>query len=136
MLKLSPHEIAYVAARHWAGDDLVTAVAVALAESGGDTEALGHRALTDPAYANYDHGLWQISGKWHGEKLRAQPDWRDPFTSAGLAYAVWQGQGWSAWAVFNSGAYTKHLAAAKLAVAEPFPPPRPLYRYQLTIRED
>ena len=85
-MRLSPNEIAYVAAQHWSGDDLMIAVAVCIAESGGDTEALGRSSAVDSNTGNRDHGLWQISNRWHqlrgdgkpGRLLLAGASWRDP----------------------------------------------------------
>lgn len=122
---LSPHEIAAVAATQWSGDDLVIAVAVALAESRGDTDALG-RSTTGASIGNRDHGLWQISGRWHGDKLQASPNWRDPLVNARLAKQVWDGRSgdkWTAWATYNSGAHKQYLPDARFAVAAPFLPP-------------
>jgi hypothetical protein len=111
-------------------------VAVGLAESGGDTEVLGKRATTDPAYGNHDHGWLQISNKWHAAKIQATPDWRDPVVNARLAKQVFDEterihrskglvpDGWKAWAVYNSGSHAKYLPAADLAMAAPWPPPR------------
>lgn len=127
-MKLSPHEIAHVAGAHWSGDDLVIAVAVALAESGGDTDVMGRSATGENA-GQRDHGLWQISGRWHGAKLAADPDWRDPATNARLARAVFDETAalgknpWSAWSVYNSGSYQAFLPDARFGVAHPFPPP-------------
>lgn len=136
-MKLSPNEIAHVAAKHWQGDDLVTAVAVALAESGGDTEAMG-RSTSGTSIGNRDHGLWQISNRWHqlrgdgspGRLLLAGADWRDPVVNARLAREVFDETaasgkvGWSAWAVYTSGSYQTYLPDAQIAVKAPWAPPR------------
>ena len=128
-MKLSPHEIAYVASTHWSGDDLVTAVAVALAESGGDTDVIA-RSTTGDNLGQRDHGLFQISGRWNGAKLVADPNWRDPVVNARLAKAVFdefvrmgKASGWMAWAVYNSGSYKTYLPDAQIAVKAMFPPP-------------
>lgn len=128
-MKLSPHEIAYVAATHWTGDDLVTAVAVALAESGGDTDAIA-RSTEGANLGQRDHGLWQISGRWHGAKLVANPDWRDPVVNAKLAKQVYdefvrmgKPSGWDAWAVYLSGSYKTYLPDAQIAVKALVAPP-------------
>lgn len=120
-LKLSPHEVAHVAtAAGWIGDDLRTAVAVCLAESGGDTGIMA-RSDTGASLGNRDHGLWQVSGRWHGDKLQDHPDWRTPATNAALAHRIWSDAGgWTPWAVFNSGSYEKYLPDADIALAAPF----------------
>jgi hypothetical protein len=142
-VKLSPNEIAWVGQKAgFTGNDLVIFVAVCLAESDGDTDALGHRSTSDPAYGNYDHGLVQISNKWHSAKLLAVAlkgeDWRDPYVNARLGKQAFDefvkaGKvGWTAWSTYNPStkpdgtvvppSYLKYLPAAKLAVVRPFPP--------------
>jgi hypothetical protein len=125
---LSPHEIAFVAS--WAGftgAEIVTAVAVALAESKGDTDIMG-RSTTGENLGQRDHGLWQISGRWHGTKLQATPDWRDPYVNATLAKQVWDEakkagkDPWTPWKVYGSGSYKTYLPDATIAVKAPFPP--------------
>jgi Lysozyme like domain len=123
-VKLSPHEIAYIA--KWAGftdDELVTAVAVALAESGGDTDVMG-RSTVGENLGQRDHGLWQISGKWHGDKLTIMPNWRNGYTNARLAYMIFvdAGRQWTPWHVFTSGAYRAYLPDAEHGVRWPFKP--------------
>lgn len=131
-MKLSPCEIAYVAAHAgFIGDDLPVAVAVALAESSGDTDILSP-ANTGTA-GNRDHGLMQISSQWHGAKLQQHPNWRDPYENMMLAKLVFDERkqsgkiGWTAWSVYNSipplePAYKKFMTEATLAVNYPFPP--------------
>jgi hypothetical protein len=123
-VKLSPHEIAYVA--RWAGftdDELVTAVAVALAESGGDTDVMG-RSTTGDNLGQRDHGLWQISGRWHGDKLVVHPNWRNPYENARMARVIYlaAGRQWTPWHVFTSGAYRTYLPDAEHGVRYPFKP--------------
>lgn len=123
-MKLSPHEIAYVLI--WAGftgDDLVTGVAVALAESGGDTDVMG-RSTTGDNIGQRDHGLLQISGRWHGDKLVATPNWRNPYVNARMARRIFDDAGrvWTPWHVFTSGAYRAYLPDAQHGVRYPFKP--------------
>jgi hypothetical protein len=126
---LSPHETAWLAIHvaKWTGDDVKIAVAVACGESGNDAEALARSSSTSAYQGQRDHGLWQISGKWHGAKLQRYR-WRDPFDNARMARAVFDefvrmGRvGWEAWAVYNSGSYTPFLLDAEYAVAAPFEP--------------
>lgn len=125
---LSPHEIAWLATymAGWTGQDAQIAVAVALAESGGDTNALG-RSRTGAYVGNRDHGLWQISGRWHGKKLQTMGDWRDPRVNARMAKAVWDESKdkWGAWSTFTSGSHTQYMPDAAIALAAPFAPPVP-----------
>lgn len=129
MTILSPNELAHCAvAAGWRGDDVAIAVAVALAESGGNTDALGHVPGTTakPASGNYDHGLWQLSSLWHGAELQAAGhDWRDPYVNAAAAHAVWAAAGgkWTPWSTFKSGAYLPLLPFGSVAAKYPWAPP-------------
>jgi hypothetical protein len=126
---LSPNEIAHVAvSAGWRGADVPIAVAVALAESNGNAEALGRvlGTATKPASGNYDHGLWQISSLWHGAELQAIGHaWRDPYRNAEAAHAVWLAAGgkWSPWSTFTGGAYLPLLPFGTKAALFPWPPP-------------
>lgn len=99
---LTADQIAQYAAAAGPGD-IGTAVAIALAESGGDTNAVGDQGTS--------FGLWQIH-------LPAHPDISqqcavDPACAARAAYAI--SNGWSnfhAWSTFNSGAYQQFTGAA------------------------
>lgn len=103
-------------------EQLVTAVAIAGAESGYDPTAT--HLNTD---GSTDYGLWQINSV-HAVLL-TQGDWRDPGANARMALSVWQAAGgsWTPWSTFTSGAYTAHLSEAAAAVsgapAPTCPPP-------------
>ena len=73
----------------FSGPDLVTAVAVAGAESGYNPDALNSIGAS---------GLWQILRDAHPD-LFATGNWRDPRTNALWAYSVWQaaGDSWTPW---------------------------------------
>ena len=90
------------------GTDLVTAVAVALAESGGNAMAY------NPNDPGGSYGLWQIDLGLHpefqGENLY------DPQTNANAAYSVWQRQGWEGWSTYKNGNYKLHLPVAAASV--------------------
>jgi hypothetical protein len=152
MTKLSTHEVAWLAQQ--AGfttrpcaelPTTVTAteiemyVAVCCAESGLDSEVIG-KASTD---GNWDHGLSQESGKWQWDKIQAAGgQWRDPLINTQIAYKVFVAGGknpatdpattpvtprsFYPWSTFNTGAYQKWLAAAKLGAAHPWPYVDPL----------
>ena len=98
---LSPHEIAFLVKRHF-GDlpeaDQVTLVAIAWAESKGDTLALA-RSSTGPNLGQRDHGLWQISGRWNADKLTSMGDWRDPDINTRMARKVYNELGFKAWQI-------------------------------------
>jgi Lysozyme like domain len=132
---LSPHEIAWLVIPRWPAAHHQKAVAVFLAESGGDTEAIG-RSGKGENLGQRDHGLTQVSGRWHGVKLVANPHWRDPEVAVDLAFAVWleaKNAGkdpWTPWSVYNGpdgtpgeGRFKDFLPDAKFGLAHPFPPP-------------
>jgi hypothetical protein len=99
--------IAAAAARAagFTGADLLTAVAVAGAESGWRANATHLNAD-----GSTDYGMWQINSS-HATLL-ASGDWQDPYSNARMAMGVFRSQGWAAWSTFASGAYLHHLAAA------------------------
>jgi Lysozyme like domain len=96
----------------WRGNDLVTSVAVALAESSGDASATHHNTN-----GSTDYGLWQVNSINFGGPV---PDgWADPTTNARMAHAVWSKQGWNAWTTYKLGLpVAAHLPEAKAAVAK------------------
>lgn len=118
MTKLTPEQIA----RHahdagFRGDGLTTAVAVALAESGGNTRA--HNA-TPP---DNSYGLWQINmlGGMGPERRRqfgldSNSELFDPATNAKAANRISNdGRSWTPWSTFTNGTYRRHLPAARKA---------------------
>jgi hypothetical protein len=75
-VKLTPGEIAHcIASTKMPATEWPVAIAVALAESGGDTDALGVNdkgTAPTPApvtWGSYDCGLWQVNNYWHGAKM-------------------------------------------------------------------
>jgi len=111
MAKLSRDEIGQFAANAgFSGDDIKIAVAVALAESGGNTTAHNIKPPDD------SYGLWQINmyrdlgparRKQFG--LKSNDDLFDPATNARVAHGIKTGSGWNAWTTYTSGAYKQHL---------------------------
>jgi hypothetical protein len=128
-VKLTPGEIAHcIASTKMPAAEWATAIAVALAESGGDTDALGVNdkgTMPTPApvtWGSYDCGLWQVNNYWHGAKMVAL-NWRDPYANAELAYRAWlEGKStWRPWSTFNSGAHARFMPHAAIGLAHPFP---------------
>lgn len=125
-MKLSPSEIAYLVA--WAGftpDEQPTAIAVALAESGGDCEVIA-RSTIGENLGQRDHGLWQISNRWNGQRLIDLGPWRNPWRNTAMAYDLFEewGRTWGAWKAYTSGSYEVFLPDAVIALVHPFPPPQ------------
>ena len=98
----------------FSGDDLITAVAVALAESSGNPNALGDIGIGQGSF-----GLWQINSKYHPE---FGPDFTtlyDPQTNANAAYSVYSaaGNSFTPWSTFKSGAYQSYVSTVAAAIA-------------------
>jgi hypothetical protein len=88
------------------------AVAIALAESGGHTDALHVNPGPPPSR---DRGLWQINDRFHPEVTDAQAFEAVQATVA--AHRISRGgRDWSPWHAFTTGAYRAHLEAARVAV--------------------
>jgi cell wall-associated NlpC family hydrolase len=138
-VQLTASQIApYAAQAGFAGSSLVTAIAVALAESSGNTWA-----INNDADGSQDQGLWQINSVHFSEFPGSV---RDPgqgsiaavgasrlFDPATNAIAAWVVSGGAAnfapWSTYTSGAYRAHLAEAQTAAgvyaANPTSPPQP-----------
>jgi hypothetical protein len=81
-----------------------TAAAVAMAESGGNPNAVGDLQITPGGSI----GLWQVNLKAHPSYNRASLF--DPAYNALAALAISSGgRNWAPWSTFNSGAYTQYL---------------------------
>jgi Lysozyme like domain len=99
------------------GDDLVTAVAIALAESSGNPNAQDDS--NDPSPIGFNaFGLWQIN---IGENPQyASDNLFDPQTNANDAYEIYSNwsSGFGAWSTYNngSGTYQNYLADAQSGV--------------------
>lgn len=93
--------------------EAVVAVAVALAENGGDTQNVSR---------TNDVGVWQINMPAHQP---AHPDWteswlKDPVNNGRAAMVVsGGGANWRPWTTFRNNRYRTFLARARAAVAEP-----------------
>lgn len=98
----------------YSGHGLTWAVAVALAESGGDASEVSPMN-TD---GSRDHGLWQINDKaWSGTfdftKIL------DPVYNAGAAYQISEhGMNWNPWSTFHNGRAQSFYAQAEQAVQQ------------------
>lgn len=94
------------------GADLLTAVAIALAESGGNPDAYNPETAAGTPEGLGSYGLWQIY-------LKAHPNFQglnlfDPQTNANAAYEVYAeaGNSFQPWSTFKNGAYVAHLSEA------------------------
>lgn len=111
---LSPAQMAgYLKAAGFTGSQVVIMTAIGSAESGGDT-LITHRNSD----GSTDHGVWQINDHANADVF-SLGDWRNPADNARMAYTIYKRQGYQAWSVFNSHAYTSHLGSAQLGAAQP-----------------
>lgn len=119
-MSLSIEQIAAVAAAAgFSGDDLATAVAIALAESSGNPQAYNPETAAGAPVGKGSFGLWQIY-------LNAHPEFSgqnlfDPQTNAAAAYSVYAAAGGSftPWSTFGSGAYLSQLNAVVDTISPP-----------------
>jgi Lysozyme like domain len=88
---------------------LATAIAVAMAESGGNTTKRGKYG---------ERGLWQINTRPNANPQYASWNLEDPATNARAAYEIWSKNGWQPWSTFTSGAYEKYQVDAVSAQSD------------------
>lgn len=78
------------------------AAAIALAESGGVTNAIARTSR------EYSVGLWQINTKVHNQYTPA--DMADPIKNANAAFSISRGgTDWRPWSAYNNGRYRQYL---------------------------
>ncbi len=101
---LSPADIAKLAySAGFRGDALNIAVAIALAESGGNTAAYNPELAAGTATGSGSRGLWQIYGTAHPEYNNDSAF--DPRVNAQAAYKVFReaGNRFTPWSTYNQG---------------------------------
>lgn len=114
---LTAAQIAYYAKQAgFQGNDLTTAIAVALAESSGRLTATNTNSN-----GSTDYGLWQINDKAHPDLITADAQWWSPPINAQMAFKVYSDAGnkFTPWSVFKSGAYVTHLGVALVGAMNP-----------------
>lgn len=121
MATLSREQLAELASdAGFTGDNTAIAVAVALAESGGNPKAHNGTPPDD------SYGLMQINmlgsmgparRKQYG--LKANTDLYDPATNMRVAHGIYKGSGWKAWTTYTRGTYKKHLEGADASESTP-----------------
>jgi len=109
---LTPAQIGtYAAGAGFSGAGLRNAIAVALAESGGRTDAVG---TNSDRWHSRDRGLWQINDHWHPEVSDAAAF--DPGRAAAAAYRIsGGGRDWSPWSTWKNGTAQAQFGRAQLA---------------------
>jgi len=99
------------------GEDFVTAVAVAMAESRCDPLARG----SNPG--SIDRGLWQINDRYHPEVSDACA--YNAQCNANAAYRISDGgTDWTPWSTYQSRSYRQFLDDARAAIGASPPPTR------------
>lgn len=101
----------------FSGEDLVVAVAIAFAESSGNTHAHNGNAGT----GDNSYGLWQINmlGSMGPARRRQfdiskNEDLYQPNTNASAAYKLYKSRGsFKDWSTYNNGSYKTHLNKAR-----------------------
>lgn len=107
-MALDPNSIARLAyAAGFRGQDLRTAVAIAMAESSGNPNAYNPERAAGTRAGRGSYGLWQIYLTAHPEYAGA--NLYDPLTNAKVAYAVYRqaGNRFTPWSTYNSGSASR-----------------------------
>lgn len=114
-MQLSPTFIAAVAfVSGFNRSEVPTAVAIALAESSGKSDA------ANSSSGQLCAGLWQINtvaNKAIVDKYKSLGGIYSPIANGKMAYAIYKQQGWNAWDTYKSGAYKKYMKQGQAAEA-------------------
>lgn len=116
---LAPADIASLAAAAgFQGNDLTTAIAVALGESGGNTGPPDGDQSLAPGNGP-SKGLWQINIGRNAHPEMASWNLYDPPTNAAAAFQIYTAGGGSfrPWSAFTNGRYVNYLSAAAAGAA-------------------
>lgn len=119
-MKISPNEIAALAKNAgFTGEDQVVAVAVAIAESGGETDAYNPETAAGTPEGRGSYGLWQVYRVAH-PKFDSW-DLKDPVQNATAAFDVYKsaGKSFRPWSTYIYGLYSRYMDTAREAVANP-----------------
>lgn len=93
---------------------LVTAIAVAKAESGFNTT---NRSKNTDSRKTTDRGLFQFNSYWHSEISDACAD--DPKCSAEKAYFITGGgRNWTPWSAYKNASYLQYVVPARSAAKQ------------------
>lgn len=111
-----------ISSKGFKGDALRTAYAVAIAESGGRSNAHNGDASTgDDSYGLYQINMIGALGPARRKKfnLKSNQDLFNPSTNASIAaHFTKRGENWSAWSSYKTGTYMKHLKEADAVALE------------------
>lgn len=123
MTVLSIEQVAgYAAGAGFTGEALAIATAIAMAESGGKSDAIGDVALESATWGP-SVGPWQIRSLNAQRGTGGQRDEianMDPATNARHAYEISNsGKSFGAWSTYTSGKYRAYIAQARMAAQNP-----------------
>lgn len=108
---LSASQIAqYAQNAGFSGDALITAVAIALAESSGNASAYNPETQAGTPEGMGSYGLWQIYLNAHPEFQGV--DLTDPQNNANAAFEIFSTNGFAPWSTYQSRAYQSYLTDA------------------------
>lgn len=116
MTSYSAAQLAWLADKAgWGTSDRTVAVAVALAESGGNPNAHNTSHGADA------RGLWQINVSSNAHPEYASQNLYDGMTNAQAAHDIWSKSGWGPWSAHNNGSYLLYMPIAAAGVATEVP---------------
>lgn len=115
MALLTDSQIAKVAATAgFTSGSLITAVAICLAESGGNTDAKGYNRDARGNIISIDRGLWQINNVYHPE-VSDTCAYNDT-CNAQAAYTISsKGTNFNPWTTYTAGTYRQFITRATVA---------------------
>lgn len=120
-----PELLALAAGAGFTGPDVVTAVAIALAESAGIPNCYNAEIKAGAAPGQGSYGLWQIYLTAHPE-FDPQQLLSSPSYNASAAFQVYQQAGsFTPWTTFKYGAYLGFVGQVQAAAAASSPAPAP-----------
>jgi hypothetical protein len=103
------------AAAGFTGDNLRLAVAVALAESGGNPKAVGD--IDNPVAGARSIGYWQVNTHYHPSY--DQTKLTDGLYNARAAFAISAGgTSWTPWSTYKNGAYRQYVERAQKSTSK------------------
>lgn len=120
MASLTPQQIAqYAYNAGFRGDALNQAVAIALAESGGNPQAYNPETAAGTKTGSGSRGLWQIYGTAHPEYNNSKTF--DPQVNANAAFKVFKeaGNRFTPWSTWNNGVRANQNYAAMIKGKSP-----------------
>jgi hypothetical protein len=146
---LSMNEMAWLVLNSsWPSAHHKTVIAVGMAESKGDTDAIGVNPSTvstapdnvdgyTPLSASEDLGWLQVNNYWHQEKARkAGLNWRNPADEVEWAWLAWnEGKTWDKWTTYKKGLHRPFLPGAATALRAPSAPPASLFFPVATLQD-